>query len=98
MKFTIDAVTMVQGTLCGPGAGGSVQWSLNVESTVLLISGRACEPLRTQAPQGRAGVLTATGRGPCVGQAGAVAALRLRVRGTRGEEEEEEEERWLLAL
>lgn len=54
------AVRMVLGT----PRGGSVQWSLHVGSTVLLISGRACEPLRTRAPRGGAGVWSTAGGGP----------------------------------
>lgn len=73
-----------------------------MESTVLLISGRACEPLRTRDPRGRAGVSSTADSGPRVtskaawGRPGAVAALRLCVRGHS--EEGEEGERWLLAL
>lgn len=62
IKFTIDNRDDGARTSCWP-SGASVQRSLNVESTVLFSSGRACEPLRTREPQGGAGVLSAAGRG-----------------------------------
>lgn len=102
IKFTIDSGGDGAGDLCWP-SGGSVQWSLRVESAVLLTSGRACEPLRTQDPRGWGGMLPTAGRGPPTPGTseavwdglGTVAALRLCV---RGHWEEEGEERWLLAL
>lgn len=86
------AGTMVLGTPCWP-SGGSVWRSLPVESAGLLVSGRACEPPRTQAPQGPAGGgLSTAGRAEapgggqqrCAGRAGTVATPRLRVRGRWG--------------
>lgn len=52
-----------------------MQWSLNVESIGLLISGRACEPLRTQDPRVGAGCRLLLVEAPgdqrsCVGRAG----------------------------
>lgn len=93
---------MVLGTRAGP-VGAACKWSLKVESAVLLISGRACEPLGKQDPR-RVGqgvvycwqrpleTSKAVWAGP-----GTVAALRLCVRGHWGGEEGAEE-RWLLAL
>lgn len=77
------------GTRAGP-VGAACKWSLKVESAVLLISGRACEPLRKQDPRGVGqGVVDCWQRPLETSKAvwagpGTVAALRLCVRGHWG--------------
>lgn len=75
IKFTIDSSDDGAGDPRAGPVGASVPRSLNVESTGLLSSGRACEPLRSQDARGGAGCRLRLVEAPgdqrsCVGRAG----------------------------